>query len=160
MRIGVMGDSHGDRLSIKQAATAIGPVDLWLHTGDFCRDAAVLAELSCVPVIVVAGNCDGRIDAKLDEFLDVADYRIWLTHGHRHGVKQNLEDLREWAYRYEVDIVIYGHTHQTEIITEPNLLLFNPGSTSLPKRGKTRTCGVIELQPERGGIQSRLISIS
>ncbi|HWR30039.1 MAG TPA: YfcE family phosphodiesterase [Negativicutes bacterium] len=159
MRIGVIGDTHGDIHSIKQAVGAIGPVDLWMHTGDFFRDALVLGTFVDVPVTSVAGNCDGRVDAKADEFVEMAGYQIWLTHGHRHGVKQNLKDLRDWAQRYEADIVVFGHTHQPESIVEKGLLLFNPGSCSMPKRGKSRTCGMIDLMPERQGIFPHIISI-
>lgn len=159
MRIGIMGDTHGDIHSIKQAVAAAGPVELWLHTGDFCRDAQTLAAITGVPVTSVAGNCDGRADANPDEFIEAAGYRIWLTHGHRHGVKQNLNDLCNWAHQYEADIVVYGHTHQADVIQEPELLLFNPGSAAMPRRGKNRTCGVLELVPERNGMLSHLIRV-
>ena len=159
MRIGVIGDTHGDVYCMEKAAKAAGLVDLWLHTGDFYRDGMWLASRSGVPVTVVAGNCDGRGEAKPDEFVEVAGYRIWLTHGHRHGVKRNLDDLRDWARRYEADIVVYGHTHQADILQEPECLFFNPGSASLPRHGKLRTCGLLELAPDRNGILSRLISI-
>ena len=35
VRIGVLGDSHGDIRSISQAVSLAGKVDLWMHTGDF-----------------------------------------------------------------------------------------------------------------------------
>ena len=160
MRIGIMGDSHGDWPSVKRAVSAMDPVDLWLHTGDFCRDAVFLAAISGLSVTSVAGNCDGGTEAKPDEFLELAGYNIWLTHGHRHGVKQNLDELHECACHYGVDIVIYGHTHQANFLREADLVLINPGSVALPRRGKNRTCGILELHSERNGILFNLISIS
>jgi len=159
MLLGVIGDTHGDVHSIKQAVAAAGPVDLWLHTGDFCQDALSLKLFTGVKVIVVAGNCDRRIGAKPDEFIELAGYRVWLTHGHSYGVKQNQEELRYWAQQYEADIVVYGHTHQAGVMVESNLLLFNPGSTSMPGKGKKRTFGIIELQSGRNGIRPNLLSI-
>ena len=159
MRIGVMGDTHGDTFSLKKAVAAAGVVDLWLHTGDFYRDGLLLASLTGVPVTAVAGNCDGRVDARPDEFMEAAGYRIWLTHGHRYGVKYGLAELRDWAARYEADIVVYGHTHQPFCSDEAGLVLFNPGSPAMPRRGAPRSCGILELTPEREKIDSRLISI-
>ena len=159
MRIGIMGDSHGDSYSIKRAVQAARNVDLWLHTGDYYRDGAILACLTNLEVIAVAGNCDGRINAKPDEFVDVGGYRLWLTHGHRYGVKYDLTELRDWADRFEVDIVVFGHTHQSFVAQESGLLLFNTGSTALPRRGASPTCGILELVSERKEILPRLISI-
>lgn len=159
MRIGIMGDTHGDIHSIRQAVAAVGPVEIWLHTGDFCRDALSLASFAGVPVTSVSGNCDGRTAVKLDEFIEAAGYRIWLTHGHRHGVKQSLDELRNLARQYEADIVVYGHTHQADLVEEPGMMLVNPGSAAIPKRGKNRTCGVLELKPGRNGAAFHLLSL-
>ena len=162
MRIGIMGDTHGDVFSMQQAIAEAGPVERWLHTGDFFRDSLLLATIVSVPVTAVAGNCDGRAEAKPDEFIEVAGYRLWLTHGHRYGVKNDLSELREWALLYEADVVVFGHTHQPFVGNESGLLFFNPGSPAMPRRGRSRTCGVLELISERSGqieFIPRLISI-
>ncbi len=164
MRIGVMGDTHGDFFSVRQAvARAVlqfGRIDLWLHTGDFCRDAQFLSVFSEIPVIMVAGNCDGRAAAKPDEFVEWERFNLWLTHGHRQGVKQDLHELEVWALRYEVDAVIFGHTHQPLAETQSGILFFNPGSASMPRRGKNRTFGVLELFEQPRKILPHLISLS
>ncbi len=159
LRIGVLGDSHGDTRAIKQAVSLAGAVDLWLHTGDFCRDAMVLATLTTAPVLMVAGNCDGRSEAKPDEFVELAGYHIWLTHGHRHGVKQDTHDLAAWALRYEADIVVYGHTHQTAAWSQDGIRFFNPGSVSQPRRGNKRTIGLLELNASPPQLLVQLISL-
>lgn len=158
--IGIMGDSHGDAASIHRAVERAGNVDLWLHTGDFFQDSQILAGYAGVPVVGVAGNCDGRSTAKPDEFLQLGGLAVWLTHGHRFGVKQGLEDLIAWALRYEADVVVFGHTHQALNEQRGNLLLFNPGSVSMPRRGKSRTYGVFELDSQQRKIISKIYSIS
>ncbi|MCX7781368.1 MAG: metallophosphoesterase family protein, partial [Negativicutes bacterium] len=50
MRIGVISDTHGNATAIRKAVIAAGPVDMWLHAGDFSQDANVLADLSGLPV--------------------------------------------------------------------------------------------------------------
>lgn len=159
MIVGVIGDSHGDIHFIEQAVAIAGNVDLWLHTGDFCRDAQLMASMVDVPVKFVTGNCDARSDAKPDEFMELGGYRIWLTHGHRYGVKQNLDELRYWARQFEADIVVYGHTHQSDITLDSGKVLFNPGSIAMPRRGKRRTFGIMELKSEGEGVFPRLISL-
>lgn len=158
--IGVMGDSHGDVISIRRVVERAGNVDLWLHTGDFFQDSQILASYSGVPVVAVAGNCDGRIAAKPDEFLQLGGVAVWLTHGHRFGVKQGLEELVDWAMRYEADIVVFGHTHQTLSEQRGSLLLFNPGSVSMPRRGKAGTYGIIELNAQERKIIPWIYSVS
>ena len=159
MRIGILGDTHGDSFSIRLAVEAVKNADLWLHTGDFCRDAMLVAALAATPVTTVGGNCDGRAKAKPDEFIEACGYRLWLTHGHRHDVKYGLADLENWAVRYGVDVAIFGHTHQSYCETVNGILYFNPGSASEPRRGKPRSCGLLELLPDRGGLHSQLICI-
>ena len=159
MRIGILGDTHGDTMSMRQAVVAIGAADLWLHTGDFCSDALLVAALAGAPVTAVRGNCDMHTGTKPDEFIETSGYRIWLTHGHRHGVKQGISDLLCWARRYEADAVVFGHTHHPHIETVGGILLFNPGSAAEPRRGKNRTCGVLEVLPEKAGLIPQLISI-
>ena len=159
MRIGILGDTHGDASAIRRTVATIGVVDLWLHTGDYSRDAMLVSALSGSPVTAVRGNCDGQAKAKPDEFIEICGYRLWLTHGHRHDVKYGLGDLENWARRYEADVVIFGHTHQPCCETLAGLLLFNPGSAAEPRRGQPPTCGVLELTAGRGGILPSVVSL-
>lgn len=159
-----MGDTHGDVASIRQAvdrtAGMAGTIDLWLHTGDFCRDAQVLSAITGIPTVVVAGNCDGRAAAKPDEFIELTGFNLWLTHGHYQGVKQGLNELEAWACRYGVDAVIFGHTHQPLIKIQSGILYFNPGSAAMPRRGKCRTFGVIDIFEQPRKIIPQLISLA
>jgi len=141
MIIGVMSDSHGDGVAIEKAVDAIGEVDFWLHAGDFCSDAATLAEYSGKKVYAVAGNCDGlAAKSKVDEFLTVEGKKIWLTHGHQSSVKYGTDDLIWNAKQYGVDIVIYGHTHISEISRYDDLYIINPGSVARPYQVTAPTC--------------------
>jgi putative phosphoesterase len=148
MKIGVISDTHGDRRCIERAVARVGTTDFWLHAGDHSWDSLSLAELTGLPVASVAGNCDGAAAAKPDEFLEFAGCRIWLTHGHRHHVREGHDDLLFWARKYEVQIVIYGHTHIPEIHWDQDLLIFNPGSASRPRGGFPASCGLITVSPQ------------
>jgi putative phosphoesterase len=147
MRIGVMSDTHGDQAAVRQAMKAVGHVDMWLHAGDYSQDARYLAKLVTVPVFAARGNCDGQATAKIDEFIEVAGKRIWLTHGHRYGVKQGIRELVQWSRQYEMDAVIYGHTHVPDNQWDEQLMIFNPGSAAQPRSGYG-TCGVLDINHE------------
>lgn len=143
-----MSDSHGNRQAIAQAVSLAGPVDLWLHAGDYSQDAEIIAAFSSTPVIAAAGNCDGRAHAKIDEFIDIAGKRIWLTHGHRHRVRQGNSELQFWARQYAVQIVVYGHTHIPDITWEQDVLILNPGSVGEPRGGHPASFGILEIAPD------------
>lgn len=157
MRIGVISDTHGGLAAMRRAVAAAGPVDMWLHAGDFSQDAGSLADLTGVPVTAAAGNCDGDTDARIDEFLELGGKKIWLTHGHRYRAKERTAELAWWARQYGVDAVIYGHSHVAEITWEDGLLIFNPGSTYHPRGGRGASLGILTI--EDGEIEASIIEI-
>lgn len=88
-------------------------------------------------ITAVRGNCDSEVDQMLLEFPILSDYatlleggrRFFLTHGH-HWNPGNPPPLERGS------VLACGHTHIPELKTlENGLISFNPGSTSLPKRG-------------------------
>lgn len=134
MILGIMSDSHGDLAALRQAADAVGTVDLWLHAGDYCEDAAFLAEYTQARTVGVAGNCDG-LAARLpqEEYVELLGLRLLLTHGHGHGVKRGTDELVAWARHMEAAVVVYGHTHIPEISRAGDLWIVNPGSVARPR---------------------------
>lgn len=144
-RIGVISDSHGDRRAIEQAIKLIGNADVWLHAGDNSQDARWIEQIAQGQVVTVAGNCDGHLVAKPDEFVELPDCRLWLTHGHRYHTGEGKEELLYWARQFEAKIVVYGHTHIPEIYWDQDLLVFNPGSISRPRGGFLASCGVLTI---------------
>ncbi len=129
---------------------------MWLHAGDYSHDASYLAKLVDVPVFAARGNCDGQTTTKIDEFIEAAGKKIWLTHGHRYGVKQSVRELVQWSRQYEVDVAIYGHTHIPDNQWDGQLLIFNPGSAAEPRSGHG-TCGILDISYE-GKIAGQIIT--
>jgi len=141
MRIGVISDTHGDRDALHHVVKLVTNVDIWLHAGDCSEDAEYLESLVKVPVIAARGNCDHKTTARLDEFINVADKKILLTHGHRYSVKQDTYHVAQVGKLHDVDIVVYGHTHVPDNSWYQGMLLFNPGSGY----GGHGSCGIIEI---------------
>jgi len=157
MRIGVISDTHGNKASIERAVTVAGPVEMWLHAGDYSQDAHYLKNYTGLPVTMTAGNCDANPSAKIDEFIEAGGKKIWLTHGHRYQDRSRSDELVWWARHYGVDVVIYGHSHIPDITWVDSLLVFNPGSAAQPRSAEGRSCGLLVI--ENGVVGASVYSV-
>lgn len=96
-------------------------------------------------IIAVRGNCDSEVDQMLLEYPILCDYstvlidgkRFFLTHGHIYN-RDNIPNL------VEGDVLCYGHTHLPLGEKQNGIVLFNPGSISLPKGGYKKSYGIYE----------------
>ena len=101
-------------------------------------------------IFCVRGNCDGEVDQMVLPFPILAetallyvDGRTWFAcHGHRSGANPTANDLP----RLPADsVVLSGHTHIPVLEKgSDGILLFNPGSVSIPKGGFPASYGVYE----------------
>ena len=98
----------------------------------------------------VRGNCDTEVDQMVLPFPIMAetallfvDGREWFAcHGHRTGANPSTGDLPRLPVS---SVILSGHTHVP--VLEENadgILLFNPGSVSIPKGGFPASYGVYE----------------
>ena len=155
MDILVVSDTHGrrDRLS---AVAARSPAGVLLFLGDGLRDLDVISD--AVTVRAVRGNCDfcGR-DVPEERVEDFGQYRIFMTHGHRYGVKGSRAAAIAAAARAEADVLLYGHTHIPNItylakgesvgsaVLKKPMIVFCPGSLGEPRDG-VATFGTLTLR--------------
>lgn len=140
----VMSDSHGAGKRIDEIiGRQIKKPDAILFLGDGLRDIAY-AERDGITLFAVCGNNDlyplikgTEVPEELIFTLD--RYKIMMVHGHRHRVKICLEYLLSRAAENDVDIVLYGHTHERheEIVGPDNrygikvnkpIYVMNPGA--------------------------------
>lgn len=134
MKILVMSDSHSTRTFMRRCITAVKP-DAMIHLGDFFYDGEAMHEaFPDIPFYQVPGNCDRyRCYAGEPEIIirPVLGVNLYMTHGHRHGVKNYLGALLRDARASKVDAVLYGHTHVPDCHREEDgLWVLNPGSCS------------------------------
>ena len=147
MKIGVIGDTHGSVQAIRQVLQKTVPVKQWLHTGDYAHDANILATSTSLPVVAVRGNGDGwESPAKLDIFLEFEGFKVWVTHGNKYLRNGGVQELAWWGHKFEVNVVVFGHTHVPLVQEETGLLLFNPGSPVLPRGGFPPSFGILTLK--------------
>ena len=113
---------------------------------------AVIAMLSeyADRLFCVRGNCDTEVDQMVLPFPIMAetallfvDGKTWFAcHGHRSGANPTANDLPKLPAG---SVVLSGHTHIPVLEENPDgVLLFNPGSTSIPKGGFAASYGVYE----------------
>ncbi|MCL0035016.1 metallophosphatase family protein, partial [Dehalococcoidia bacterium] len=102
-------------------------VDLIVHAGDFTK-GAVLEELRMLgEVKAVCGNMDSSELQRMlpsKELFTVNGKRIGLIHGSGGpwGIAKRIRPVFD-----DVDIIIYGHSHEPHSKVIQGSLLFNPG---------------------------------
>ena len=153
MKIGIISDTH-DRLPfIDRAVRKMNEeeVDLVLHAGDYSAPFAASRFKSLkAKMIGVFGNNDAEKELLRRNFKDIGaeirgrfaeikvdGLKIALLHGEEMELLNSL--LNTGAY----NIIIYGHTHQSEIRRENGVLVINPGEACGYLSGKA-TIGLLD----------------
>ena len=159
MKIIVFSDSHGRTAEMERAISAHPDAGYVLHAGDGAREFSLMRGLyPGVAFAGVSGNCDFLLDRNdkppASLTLDIGGVRIFLTHGHRFFVKSSTYALTEYAADNDIDIAVFGHTHEPLDLWLPDVgkrgvRLFNPGSVSGNGTGES-TYGIIEIR--RNGV--------
>lgn len=154
MRIGVISDTHRSICSIEQLGDMVRGLDMIIHLGDNVDDISIIEKYYKGKIINVRGNCDFSTSTPYDRIEEVCGKKIFLTHGHKYGVKENLLKLRYKALEADATIVLYGHTHIGQIDFEEGIWYINPGSVSEPRDG-ARSFAIINIEKE--SIETNLI---
>lgn len=116
MDILVLSDSHGHPERIRDAVQKqIKKPDAVIFLGDGLKDIDEC--LLGVPVYSVCGNCDSYSffipnNEPEERIIELGGKRIMMTHGHRYSVKSGLGRIIAVAAEREVDILLFGHTHE------------------------------------------------
>ena len=153
MKAIVLSDSHGGFSGIMDIILRereLGNIDLIVHAGDIQADVdSILFSFPDIKCEYVLGNNDWRItDVPFQRLFTFGGKKIFLTHGHKYGVKSTLYNLRSKARDVGADICIFGHTHIPHLQTEDGILMFNPGSSY-------RTYGVLKID-DNGNIDAEI----
>lgn len=146
MKILVVSDSHGKESFMYHCIDKIKP-DQVIHLGDHYHDAEKLAQkYHHIRVHMVPGNCDSTrgFDAPPPIMCyDIAGTRMYMTHGHLHGVKLDIFRLLADAWEAEAQVALFGHTHEALCFqTEDGMWVLNPGSC----RSYDGSVGLIEAE--------------
>lgn len=112
MKLLILSDSHGKLQHMRRAVDFIRPTHV-IHLGDHVRDARDLGmEYPMLPIAVVRGNCDYGDETQELRLAEYDGVRILMAHGHAYGVKSGLLRYLLAAKENQVDVALFGHTHQ------------------------------------------------
>ncbi len=140
----VISDTHGNRSAVEELSREYFYVDTIVHLGDGTNDLRSLSPAFNGGVISVKGNNDYM--GEESRIAEIGEIRVFITHGHKYGVRVTLDRLACEAERRGCAVALYGHTHSYSDTTDGNVRLINPGAVSYPAGRKS--CVLIE---ESGG---------
>lgn len=131
MVIGIVSDTHG--LLRQEAKESLRDCDLIIHGGDIGQLEVIeeLKEISKVEFI--KGNCD-----KGEEFCKILDANIVNIENLKIYIVHDISKIGIDLKKENIDIVIYGHSHKSNVHIENGILYINPGSIG-PRRFKLPT---------------------
>ena len=116
--------------------------ELIVHLGDCVRDAQELAGcFFTIPMISVRGNCDYAPDTEETLVVREDGVTLFITHGHRYGVKLGLDALLNSVGFSGARLGLFGHTHAALCRDFGGVTLLNPGSAG---RGTHPTWAAVE----------------
>jgi len=131
MRIAMLADTHVNTIEDlpQKIIDALSSVDLIIHAGDF-TDIQLLRDLEALGnVKAVQGNMDSsELKAVLPtkEIVEIKNKRIGITHGS--GSPWGIEERVRKVFESDgVDILVYGHSHQSQNKVIKDILFLNPG---------------------------------
>ncbi|WHH57092.1 metallophosphoesterase [Petroclostridium sp. X23] len=157
MRIVVFSDTHGNIRHCIDVIDRIGSINMIIHLGDIIKDVEDLKILyPHIPIQYIAGNNEFRNTVPYDKVLEADGKKIFITHGHLYRVKYEYHSIARKGADLHVDCVLFGHTHEPYEAYHDKMHIMNPGSISLPRRGKP-SYGVIEI--EQGKLRTCICNI-
>ena len=149
MKALVLSDSHGDTDTLSNILRAnIHAVQHVIHLGDGCGDMALF---SCrypdMPFHVVAGNCDCAPAFPEKRIVEIGSKKIFITHGHRYGVKMSYDRICYAAREVGADVCLFGHTHMPVAFEHEGIKFMNPGAVCSRGSGRPQY-GIVDFTRE------------
>ena len=143
MNIAVFSDSHRNTKHMITAIEDYKP-DCIIHLGDVAPDADFISRMyPAIPMYSVRGNCDFGATAPESLLIELGGVRMFLAHGHLHGVKMSLDSFLNSTCCSGSALGLFGHTHRATCRSFGNVQLFNPGSCAA---GPDPTYGQITIE--------------
>lgn len=177
--IAIISDSHGDAKNFLSVLKECENCAALIFCGDGANDLATV--LNCasqnikIPKVIafVRGNNDmssfaiKKSDGGLQlikipdkQILEVAEHKIFITHGHCFGISAGIQTLAYAAMENQCDVALFGHTHIATVAKNNDVVILNPGSIRLPRGGQPKTFAKIYLEKKRSPSDYAFFEIS
>lgn len=130
MKLVIFSDVHGRKTLLERIMRFNPDADNFLSLGDTEMTLDYLLDLD---IIGVKGNYPRDPGLSYEHFMTFHGKKFMLTHGHKYGVQRSLAKLAKKAFKEDVDVVLYGHTHVAQALYCDKVLMLNPGSVYRPR---------------------------
>ena len=141
MEIVVVSDSHGASEKLLELERLYPHADAYLHCGDLEDECSLYPKW-----IFVRGNNDyfaSEEDMPSQRVVSIGNHKIFMCHSHLFPFYHREEAMIAKAKEYGCDIVLYGHTHRSDLKQKGDMVIMNPGSIYWPRDGKEPSYGLI-----------------
>lgn len=162
MKIGIIADTHDNLPQIKKAVEIFNQekVELVLHAGDFVSPFTCLEfkNLNC-PLKGVFGNNDGDKIYLQEKFKGIGElfpepYKTNINH--KNIIMLHIEKLIDaLAESQKYEVIIYGHTHRTDLRKIGKTIIVNPGECGGWLTGKS-TIALLDLEK----LEAKIINLA
>lgn len=153
MKIGIIADTHIKK-DIDKFINSIDiyfkEVDLLIHAGDYINNQVLKALKNYKNFVGVWGNVDDDNTKELineKEIILIEGYKIGIFHGHGSN-RTTLDRAYDKFIDDQVDIIIFGHSHQPLAKTKNGVLMLNPGSITNKRRERWFSFIILEINEE------------
>lgn len=163
MKIGIISDTHIKK-DIDKFISSIDihfkEVDLLIHAGDYINKRVLEGLKRYKNFVGVWGNVDDAETKELineREIIHIEGYKIGIFHGH--GDKSTTLDRAYNEFKEDqVDIIMFGHSHQPLVKTKNGVLMINPGSINNKRRERWFSFAILELTEESIDLKLKFFS--
>lgn len=164
LKIGVISDTHINAGNLHRLNNFLQQhmedIDMIIHAGDYISSKAIHSLKEFKNFVGVWGNVDGEDTRQLvpeKKIIEIENYSIGIFHGH--GLKKTTMDRAYEAFKDEdVDIIIFGHSHQPIIKTKNKVLLLNPGSPTDKRNERWFSFIILELDNDSVSAQLKFFT--
>lgn len=132
----IVSDTHGQHMMFREVLELTGPIQGLIHLGDseITEESLQLMVGEKTKIYLVRGNRDHEGKLPLDQLIEIAGKKLFLTHGHRYKVDGGTKLLEARAKSLGAEVAMYGHTHRPDERIVEGLKIINPGSLSRPRQ--------------------------
>ena len=143
MEVIVVSDSHGLSDSLRNLEKQYPNAGLYLHCGDLEDDCRLFPKW-----IFVKGNNDyfvSQQDMPIERAIPCQGHKIYMCHSHTFPYVHREKAMIHRAKQLGCDIVLYGHSHISDMKKVDDVLVLNPGSIWYPRDGKAPSYAVMQI---------------
>ena len=161
--VGLIADTHVParaRCIPKMVFKIFENADFIVHAGDLVR-LSVIDELEqLAPVLAVHGNMDGpEVSGALPKINSLKIYGWKIGVMHDPNTLFGRGKMREIAKQNGFNVLVYGHTHNSNVKWEGTTLYINPGSPTNPMSSFITRPSVALLKITKEAVMPEIIQI-